>query len=166
MSCRVVIALGGNLGAPDALLRAGWADVVAALRLDNPVLSPIFRTPPAEQASGPDFANAVGVGYTRCDAAETLEALLAIERRHGRDRAREGYHGARPLDLDLIDWGGIVHRDARLTLPHPRAHRRAFVLVPLASVVPDWRFPGHDTTVAELLAARPASERAAVRPWA
>ncbi|MCB9738101.1 MAG: 2-amino-4-hydroxy-6-hydroxymethyldihydropteridine diphosphokinase [Deltaproteobacteria bacterium] len=165
MNRRVVIALGANLGTPARQLDAAWTEVCTALQLQHPLLSSIFRSAPAEGASGPDFANAVGLGYTTAGATETLAVLHAIERRFGRDREREGHHGSRPLDLDLIDWGGAIMQQEGLELPHPRAHRRAFVLRPLAELCADWRHPRLGVTPNDLLADLPPADRASVLPW-
>lgn len=161
---RVIVALGANVGDPPAQLTAAWAEVLATLELQHAALSPIFRSAPAEQARGPDFANAVGVGYTRRDAWATLAALQAIEAAFGRDRAAEGHHGPRRLDLDLVDWGGIVLEHPQLQLPHPRALRRPFVLLPLAAVAPDWCWPVDGRPLEALLEAL-ATDAMELQPW-
>jgi 2-amino-4-hydroxy-6-hydroxymethyldihydropteridine diphosphokinase len=71
---------------------------------------------------------------------------------------------ARPLDLDLLDYNGIVRSGAGLLLPHPRLHERAFVLKPLVDVAPEWRHPVLVRAAAELLAALPENARQVVRP--
>ena len=75
-------------------------------------------------------------------ANELLEGLFAIERAYGRDRAREQRWGPRTLDLDLLMHGDAVIDIDGLTLPHPRMHERAFVLVPLVEIAPDLQVPG------------------------
>jgi 2-amino-4-hydroxy-6-hydroxymethyldihydropteridine diphosphokinase len=138
---RVVIALGSNVGARRAQIVAAWRAVCRRLALQAPALSAPRWSEPAEAARGAAFANAVGVGYTRCAALEALAGLQAVEAALGRDRGREGHHGPRRIDLDLIDWGGERWHDPALTLPHPRLHQRDFVLAPLAEVAPGWRCP-------------------------
>ena len=135
---RVRIALGSNLGDPPEAVAHGWAAVCSTLSLQAARLSRVIASDPAEGATGGTFANAVGVGYTSLDAHDCLAALLGIERAFGRDRAREGYHGARPLDLDLLDWNGAVMHTPTLHLPHPRSHGRLFVLAPWAELEPNW----------------------------
>ena len=135
---RILVALGSNVGEVDAHVRAGWQDVVDALQLETPALSPLVHSAPAEGVTGGEFANAVGAGVTHLTATEVLHALQVIERRHGRDRGREGVGRARTLDLDLLDWDGVVIDSPALDLPHPRLADRDFVLVPLLAVAPDF----------------------------
>jgi len=134
---RWVIALGSNVADPSAALGLAWAACCAALDLQAPRLSSLHLTAPAEQASGPLFVNAVGVGWSTCDPRRGLGLLHAIEQAFGRDRRREGFHGARPLDLDLIAVGDLRVAEAQLQLPHPRWSSRGFVVLPLAQVAPD-----------------------------
>ncbi len=90
------------------------------------------------RGSGPAFANGIVLVETTLKAAALLSLLHGIERRFGRRRHRK--NEPRLLDLDLIDYRGEVS-EGPLTLPHPRAHQRAFVLLPLADVAPTWRHP-------------------------
>ena len=77
---------------------------------------------------------------TALSAREVLEALLAIELKHGRQRSLP--NGPRTLDMDLLLYGGLQHHEAGLTIPHPRMHERAFVLLPLTEIAPDAVIPG------------------------
>ncbi len=135
---RIIIALGSNLAAPPATVSLGWKHVVEALQLQAPRLSRIHTSTAAEQATGPDFANAVGLGDTSIAPRQVLACLHRIERGFGRDRVREGRHGNRPLDLDLIDYDGQRMDSPELMLPHPALSRRDFVLVPLLEVAPEF----------------------------
>lgn len=94
-------------------------------------ISTCFRTKPVE-ATGPDFCNAVAQISTQLGSAQLMETLLAIEVRHG--RTREHWHAPRTLDMDLIAYGTTRITSSQLTIPHPRAHERAFVLVPLCEL--------------------------------
>jgi 2-amino-4-hydroxy-6-hydroxymethyldihydropteridine diphosphokinase len=94
---------------------------------------------PADQ---PDYVNAVAQVATRLSPEDLLSALLAIERRQGRERNPAQRNGPRTLDLDLLLHGDAVRSDPDLTLPHPGAHERDFVLVPLAEIAPDLVIPG------------------------
>lgn len=128
------IGLGANLGDPVRTLR----DALAALaRLpDTRVVraSGWYRSAPVD-AGGPDFINAVAVVATRLDAMQLLAALQAIEEAAGRERP---YRNApRTLDLDLLLYGAARIDSAALTVPHPRMRERAFVLLPLAEVLPE-----------------------------
>lgn len=130
------IGLGANLG--DAPATLAWAlrslDALPATRL---VLhSSLYKTAPQDCAPGtPDFFNAVAQLHTALPAPDLLDALLALEAQAGRERP---YRNApRTLDLDLLLYGEAHIDSARLTVPHPRMHQRAFVLLPLAEITPD-----------------------------
>lgn len=117
--------------------------------------SSLWRSAPVDCPPGsPDFINAV-VALTPLPSF-TPESLLAelqqLEREFGR-QPKKLLNEARPLDLDLIAWGDEVRNTPALTLPHPRAHLRHFVLCPLGELAPDLVLPGQRRTVAELLAA-------------
>lgn len=137
MDRRWIIALGSNLAGREHALELGWRAVVAVLGLRDARLSAVVRSDPAEQAGGGEFANAVGVGWCRLSPLQGLARLQRIETAFGRDRRREGFHGARPLDLDVIDVGGLRLDHPRLSLPHPRWPLRPFVVAPLTEVCPE-----------------------------
>jgi len=127
------VGLGANLGdARTAVLQAFealacWPGIEVTAR------SALYRTAPHE-AQGPDFINAVARIDTGLTAPDVLDALQAIEHRAG--RVRPYVNAPRSLDLDLLFYGDASMHSPRLTLPHPRWHERAFVLVPLADVWP------------------------------
>ena len=147
------VALGSNLGDSRAIL------IEATERFqtlsDRPILRlSLWETAPVDCPPGsPLFLNAV-VGFTP-RPHETPETLLAIlqqwEREFGR-RPKQVLNEPRPLDLDLISFGREVRSSSHLTLPHPRACRRRFVLAPLAEIAPDYVLPGRIKTVATFLA--------------
>ena len=136
---RAFVGLGANLGDPERAI----ADAVAQIdRIPDTrvvAVSSLYRTAPVD-AEGPDFVNAVAEVRTRQDPHALLEALHGIEQVHGRLRPHR--NAPRVLDLDLLAWDDAALSDDRLTLPHPRMHLRAFVLVPLAEIAPDLRLPG------------------------
>ena len=142
------VGIGANLG--DA--RANVLDAIARLaRLPGARLvqaSSLYRTAPID-SSGDDYVNAVAQLDTALDAHALLQALLAIEQAHGRERP---YRNApRTLDLDLLLYGDQVIDDApTLIAPHPRMHERAFVLAPLAEVAPGLVIPGRGAVTALL----------------
>ena len=149
---RACIGLGGNIGDVDAALRAALAalDALPGTRLLR--ASRFYRTPAWGVEAQPDFTNAVAVLGTTLPARALLDALLDIERAHGRERAADGSRwGPRTLDLDLLLYGESVIDEPGLVVPHPQLHARAFVLVPLADVAPDAMVPGRGR-VASLLA--------------
>ena len=142
-AARAYVGLGGNLGDAGATLRAAL-DALAALPGTTLVAaSRLYRTPAWGVAGQPDFTNAVAALETTLAPRALLDALFAIERRHGRDRAREqGRWGPRTLDLDLLLHGDAVVDAPGLQLPHPRLHERGFVLLPLAEIAPAAIVPG------------------------
>jgi len=148
-----VVALGANLGkAADNIMRA-----MAALQefSDSPILrSSLWRSQPVDCPPGsPMFVNAVVGFLPRSD--ETPESLLAklkdLEKAFGRE-SKKIMNEPRPLDLDLIAFGNESRSTKALTLPHPRAHKRRFVLQPLSEIAPQFILPGQRKTVAQLLA--------------
>jgi len=146
---RAVVALGANLGDTASTL----AHAVAEIR-ELPLTTNVVCSDPIESVaittSGPDpskpgYLNAVAVVETRLAPTVLLRALNGIEARHGRVRLERW--GDRTLDLDLIAYGGVTSDDPRLTLPHPRAHERHFVLGPWAQVDPDAELAGHGRVI-------------------
>jgi 2-amino-4-hydroxy-6-hydroxymethyldihydropteridine diphosphokinase len=142
------IALGANLDNPAAQVMAGFAALAALPRTDLVMQSSLYRTAPVGYADQPDFINAVAEVETVLSPRELLNALLAIEEEHG--RVREFPDAPRTLDLDVLLFGDLQMREDGLTIPHPRMHERAFVLVPLAEIAPLCEIPGHGS-VSELL---------------
>ena len=143
------VALGSNLENPRRQLQAGF-DALARLPHTRLVAqSPLYRSAPVGYADQPDFVNAVAALHTTLAPRALLDALLAIERAHG--RVREFVNAPRTLDLDIALYGEQVVEEAGLSVPHPRMHERAFVLVPLVQIAPDARVPGRGR-VHELLA--------------
>lgn len=141
---RAVVGLGSNLGDRVATLDAALAELqrlplVDDVRASAPVES-VAVTPDGPDAERPAYLNAVVLVQTRLAPSVLLAFLQVIETRHGRER-RERW-GDRTLDLDLIAYGDVVSRDAHLTLPHPRAAERDFVLVPWLSLDPYAEIPG------------------------
>lgn len=150
------IGLGGNLDDPRAHLMAAFADLAALPVTQLIQTSALYQSAPWGGIEQPVFVNAVARLQTQLAPRELLEGLLEIERRHGRVRDGQRW-GPRTLDLDLLMHGeSIIHEDG-LEVPHPQLAQRAFVLVPLAQIAPQWRVPGAGT-VAELLARVDASQ--------
>jgi 2-amino-4-hydroxy-6-hydroxymethyldihydropteridine diphosphokinase len=147
-----VIALGANLGERGATLDAAAA-ALSALPFTSLVKASrahetIAVTSEGEDADAPRYLNAVVIVRTRLAPSLLLSALHEIEARHGRERHERW--GDRTLDLDLIAYGGVQSNDPRLTLPHPRAAQRAFVLAPWLEVDPDAQLPGRGDVAALL----------------
>jgi 2-amino-4-hydroxy-6-hydroxymethyldihydropteridine diphosphokinase len=147
---RAYVALGSNLGNPVSTVDAA-IDAMAALRGSIlKAMSSLYRTAPVGLKRQPDFINAVVALDTRLPARQLLDELFMVEAQFG--RVRSVRNAPRTLDLDLVLYGDLVQDDPELTLPHPRMHERAFVLLPLQEVAPDLVVPGRGP-VADLLAA-------------
>lgn len=155
---RAVVALGANLGDRVATLSAACEALRDIGRLV--ACSRLYETAPVGPPQ-PMYLNAVALLDTDKSPREVLDALLETERRFGRERGERW--GPRTLDLDLIACGQAVVNAPGLRLPHPEAAHRAFVLVPLCEVAPDWRFPTGQTARA-LLDRLDASVVSDVRP--
>lgn len=128
------IGLGGNLGDPAQTLRAATTRLGESPDITILRSSPLYRTQPVD-APGPDYCNGVLEVRTRLSALGLLELLLQTEQDFGRSRTE--WHAPRTLDLDLISHGESRIISTQLTLPHPRAHERAFVLIPLCMLNPE-----------------------------
>jgi 2-amino-4-hydroxy-6-hydroxymethyldihydropteridine diphosphokinase len=149
----VVVGLGANLGAGQKTLQAA-ARALREAYAHGFAVSPLYRSAPQHCPPGsPPFWNAVvcfAVPHTLAPEA-LLDALLALEQAHG--RARSVPNAPRTLDLDLVLFGDECIASPRLTVPHPRALDRDFVLGPLAALEPERRWPGTEDRMADLWAA-------------
>ncbi|MGZ9809449.1 2-amino-4-hydroxy-6-hydroxymethyldihydropteridine diphosphokinase [Pseudoroseicyclus sp. H15] len=181
----VVIALGSNLDGASLSRNATlhWASRAIEAAAGAPVrISRTYRSAAYPAGIGPDFVNAVCVVRWDAEPEAILSQLHAIEAEAGRERQTRW--GPRTLDLDLIAAGAAVRPDRegwaawvtlpeerqrveapdRLVLPHPRMADRAFVLLPLTEVAPEWRHPVTGLTAAEMLAELPGANVAALTP--
>jgi 2-amino-4-hydroxy-6-hydroxymethyldihydropteridine diphosphokinase len=163
-----------TLAAAIDLLHAEGYEILTASRF--------FSSPAFPAGSGPDYVNAAVLLQTDKTPQSVLEDLHRIEARLGRQRTARW--AARTVDLDLVAFGQQIAPDPqtlnrwmtlpadlqrsetpdRLILPHPRLHERAFVLVPMAEVAPDWQHPALGLTVRQMLDRLPEAEKAAIRP--
>lgn len=183
-SKNILIALGSNLAPSKGSLTATLTAALKTLEIRGAVIraiSPFYHTPAFPEGAGPDYLNAAASLDVPWDVSEVLSHLHAVEAEMGRERVQRW--GQRTLDLDLLAMGEIVlpdaatHREwrelplqaqadeapAELILPHPRLQDRAFVLVPLADIAPDWQHPLLGMTVAEMLNALPETLKSEVK---
>ncbi len=184
---QALVAFGANLPfagePPAATLRKALA-ALSEEGLEPLGVSRLFATPCFPVGAGPDYVNAAAVldCGPEVDLASVLARLHAVEARFGRERAQRW--GMRTLDIDLLAMGDSVVPDAetqdrwrllppeaqvrttpdQLILPHPRLQDRAFVLVPLADVAPDWVHPRTGRSVRQMLGALPRADVDAVKP--
>jgi 2-amino-4-hydroxy-6-hydroxymethyldihydropteridine diphosphokinase len=136
----VVLALGSNLGDRLATMQAGIDDLAAAPGIALAAVSAVFETSPVGGPGQPDYLNAVLLAVSALPGREILRLTQAAE--HAQGRVRTVRWGPRTLDIDIIASGEEISDDPRLTLPHPRAHERAFVLLPWYDVDPGATLPG------------------------
>jgi dihydroneopterin aldolase/2-amino-4-hydroxy-6-hydroxymethyldihydropteridine diphosphokinase len=154
---RAVLALGSNLGDRLATLQQAVDELAATPGLGILAVSPVYQTAPVGGPEQPDYLNAVVLAETSRPAGDLLRRTQEIEA--AAQRTREVRWGPRTLDIDVIVYGDETSGDPALTLPHPRAHERSFVLAPWHDADPGAELPGHGR-IAGLLAALP---RAGVR---
>jgi len=164
----ILVAVGANLISQDG--RPPYQhcnEAVDALRaLDGLGLAVVavsrwYRSAPVPRSDQPDYVNGIVrlravAGGEGPDPAALLDALQAIETAHG--RVRSVPNAARTLDLDLVAMGACIRDAPDPILPHPRAHLRAFVLLPLRDVAPDWRHPVLGRSVGDLISALPRAD--------
>jgi 2-amino-4-hydroxy-6-hydroxymethyldihydropteridine diphosphokinase len=151
---RVVLAVGANLGNRLGTLQRCVEAIGRLPDTDVLAISPVYETAPVGGPVQPDYLNAVLIAATGLGPYDLLEAAHRIEAEFGRVRAER--FGPRTLDIDIISYAAQVSSDPVLTLPHPRAYERAFVLEPWHDIDADATVPGRGP-VRDLLAALDAS---------
>jgi 2-amino-4-hydroxy-6-hydroxymethyldihydropteridine diphosphokinase len=156
----VVFGLGANLGDRIAALQ-GAIDLIAP-HLADPQVSSVYETAPVGGPEQPDYANAILLGESDATADELLALAQRVEQAWHRTRAVRW--GPRTLDVDIVSIDGVTSSDPALTLPHPRAADRGFVLIPWAEADPEATFP--DGSLVSALAREAAKRDGAmsVRP--
>lgn len=143
----IAIGIGANLGEAKGTVQQAIQTLEAHDAISAVTASSLYRTAPID-STGPDYVNAVVTAQTLLSPEQSLTVLQAIEAAAGRERPYK--NAPRTLDLDLLLYDSVQMNTSRLTLPHPRMHSRAFVLVPLAEIAPETVIPGHGT-VSDLL---------------
>ena len=157
----ILIGIGANLS-PDgyATPRDGCEAAIASLAelgIDVVAVSPWYETAPVPVSDQPWFNNAVIAATTSMPAADALVALHRVEAAFG--RVRTVRNAARVLDLDLLDYGGRAYNSENISIPHPRLHERAFVLLPMRDVAPGYTHPESGLGIDELIAALPDNQQ-------
>jgi len=146
------VALGSNLGEREEMLAFGAASLRASAGIRVEALSPIYETDPVGPPPQGAYLNAVAALRTTLEPRPLLERLLAIEAQAGRERGPVR-DAPRRLDLDLLLYGSRVIDEPGLVVPHPRLHERAFALVPLRDLAPDFVHPVLGETIGRLAGA-------------
>ncbi|GAA3424057.1 2-amino-4-hydroxy-6-hydroxymethyldihydropteridine diphosphokinase [Streptosporangium sandarakinum] len=141
---KVVLALGSNLGDRFDTLQGALDALFDAPGFGFVAVSPVYETDPVGGPEQGAYLNAVVIAESSLDPRAILERAQSVENAFGRIRMERW--GARTLDVDLITVGDVVSDDPELTLPHPRAHERAFVLVPWSRVDPEATLAGRRVT--------------------
>jgi 2-amino-4-hydroxy-6-hydroxymethyldihydropteridine diphosphokinase len=150
MSERAILALGGNLGDRKATIKAAIKDIKALDGVEVVSKSPLYEsfaaTEDGPDESAPRYLNGVIEIETTLKPGNLLTELRKIETAHGRVRLERW--GSRTLDIDIITYGSLIKDGKRLTIPHPRAYQRAFVVVPWAAMDPSAKLLGHGSVAA------------------
>lgn len=146
---RCAIALGSNLGDSQGILTAALQVLAATPGIAVQAVSSWYRTKPVGGIPQPDYLNGCALLQVQFQPQQLLKTLLATEAKFGRVR-RERW-GARSIDLDLLLYDELILDTPQLELPHPRMNERAFVLVPLAEIAPNWIEPVSEKVIAQLV---------------
>lgn len=142
---RVILGIGSNLGKRRRQIRSALKQLASTAGIKNVYLSPLYESHAVTESgideSAPKYLNGVIRLDTTLKPKELLEIVRTVEDAHGRVRLIRW--GSRTLDIDIIVFGTEIKASKELTIPHPRAYNRAFVLVPWADIEPDAVLPGH-----------------------
>ena len=156
----ILVALGGNLPSSHGAPRQTCETALKVMETHGLVVAAISRwycTAPVPRSDDPWFLNGVARIETTLTPREVLEKLLEIELLFGRRRSKA--NAPRTLDLDLLAYDDVIVRETDLVVPHPRLTERAFVLLPLADVAPDWRHPVTGDNVRTLISRLPEDQQ-------
>lgn len=159
---RVYLALGSNLAAPRRQVQQAIQALAALPHCQLRAASSLYRTRPLGPQDQPDYVNAAVALDTTLSPEALLDCTQHIERLHGRERKAERW-GPRTLDVDIMLFGDQVIHSARLTVPHYDMKNRRFMLVPLAEIAPDLRFPDGEA-LCDVIARLPDADALVVLP--
>ena len=146
---KVFVGVGSNLGDREFLIRKAVEAMRDLPRTLVVRVSSLYDTDPVGEVDQPAFLNAAVWLETTLEPRELLWQLLLIEKRMGRVRSQRW--GPRPIDLDLLFYGEETVDEPDLKIPHPEAHRRAFVLLPLVELDPDFVHPSTGESIRKLI---------------
>ena len=145
-----ILAIGGNLGKRRKTIRSALKALAVTPGIKKVLCSPLVESAAVTEAgideTKPNYLNGVVQIQTTLKPKELLEEIRRIETEHGRVRLERW--GSRTLDIDIVTYGDVLKAGKELTIPHPRAFERAFVLVPWAMLEPDAVLPGHGSVKA------------------
>ncbi|MEC4814808.1 MAG: 2-amino-4-hydroxy-6-hydroxymethyldihydropteridine diphosphokinase [Scytonema sp. PMC 1069.18] len=136
---RSAIALGSNIGESQSILEGALKTLAHTLGITIQAQSSWYKTAPVGGPSQPDYLNGCAILEVQLNPQKLLETLLQIEQEFG--RVRQERWGPRTLDLDILLFDDLILETPDLQIPHPRMTQRAFVLVPLSEIAPDWIEP-------------------------
>lgn len=161
MTTEVIIALGSNLGSPIENLVKGIEHLDSILDAPTRASSFWYSEPVNMEEKAAVFVNAVVLGQTHMSPFALLKKLEDIEMLMGRQKEqtrKKAYSLSRTIDMDIIAYGVERISTESLTIPHPRAMERLFVLLPLAQLCPEYHFPGQSLSLSELIEKAPKIE--------
>ncbi|MBI4535924.1 MAG: 2-amino-4-hydroxy-6-hydroxymethyldihydropteridine diphosphokinase [Ignavibacteriae bacterium] len=147
----VFLGLGSNLGERQKYLNSAARELQKLPNTSVVWTSSIYETDPYGKPDQPKFLNAAVELETSLMPGELYEEVKAIENRLGRSSTERW--GPREIDIDILVYDGLVHKDERVTVPHPELEKRKFVLLPMSEIAPDLVHPTSGLTISELLAA-------------
>ncbi len=143
----IYLSLGSNLNDRYANLRRALDELQRHVRIT--AVSPVFATPPWGDTDQPPFLNICAAAQTDLSPQELLHRFKCIEKEMGREPSRRW--GPRLIDIDILFYDKLILKEENLTIPHPRLAERAFVLAPLAVLIPDFRHPETGQSVQEMV---------------
>ncbi|MGH6923152.1 MAG: 2-amino-4-hydroxy-6-hydroxymethyldihydropteridine diphosphokinase [Propylenella sp.] len=158
-----VLGLGGNIGDTQSLMAAAIRQLVRHPGIKVEVVSALYKTPPWGKTDQPPFLNAAVRIDTRLTPQALLDAVLAVEKGLGRERAERW--GPRTIDIDILVYGGETVDEPGLHIPHPRLTERAFALAPLVDVMPQAEISGRPAKEWLVLSDQAGMERIAEAGW-
>ena len=158
---KVLLSLGSNLGDSIDILNHAIDDIKGKDGINKVKVSPFYKTKPVGFLDQDDFVNLALSLETDIDSYELLEFLSSLEQKYKRVRLFKD--GPRTLDIDIIAYGDTRSDDKKLTLPHPRMQKRAFVLAPLKDIEPDFLVTKFNQSIKELFDALPTKEKQDVK---